>query len=103
MREELLVSGVLDEDKLLRKFFVLDLERQREIDVTVRNSDDDSRGCSDLTNMVFLEDPRMIFADMRLHATSTPTSTPTRYHHHHHRRHDKYRAQNNNDCTPFNT
>lgn len=43
--------------------------------------------------MVFLEDPRMIFADMRLHATSTPTSTPTRYHHR------KYRPQNNNDCT----
>ncbi|OAD61590.1 POU domain, class 2, transcription factor 1, partial [Eufriesea mexicana] len=41
--------------------------------------------------MVFLEDPRMIFADMRLHATSTPTSTPTRYHHR------KYRPQNNND------
>ncbi|KZC14131.1 POU domain, class 2, transcription factor 1 [Dufourea novaeangliae] len=42
--------------------------------------------------MVFLEDPRMIFADMRLHATSTPTSTPTRYH-----LHQKYRPQNNND------
>ncbi|CAG5108314.1 Similar to Pou2f2: POU domain [Cotesia congregata] len=26
--------------------------------------------------MVFIEDPRMIFADMRLHATSTPTTTP---------------------------
>ncbi|KAK1126403.1 hypothetical protein K0M31_005041 [Melipona bicolor] len=41
--------------------------------------------------MVFLEDPRMIFADMRLHATSTPTCTPTRY------LRRKYRPQNNNN------
>lgn len=42
--------------------------------------------------MVFLEDPKMIFAGMRLHATSTPTITPTRYHR------NKYHPQNNNDC-----
>lgn len=46
--------------------------------------------------MVFLEDPRMIFADMRLHPTSTPTVTPTRYHRHRHRQ--KFRPQNNNNC-----
>ncbi|KAL7301416.1 hypothetical protein TKK_0005858 [Trichogramma kaykai] len=44
--------------------------------------------------MVFLEEPRMLFADMRLHAaTSTPTRTPI-FRGHHHR---KYRPQNNND------
>ncbi|KAJ8673289.1 hypothetical protein QAD02_004551 [Eretmocerus hayati] len=42
--------------------------------------------------MVFLEEPRMIFADMKLHATSTPTSYRSIGHHR-----SKYRAQNNND------
>ncbi|KAK0174582.1 hypothetical protein PV327_010340 [Microctonus hyperodae] len=46
--------------------------------------------CTEL-NMVLIEDPRMIFADMRLRATSTPTVIPTRYHR------NKYRAQNNNN------
>lgn len=57
----------------------------------------------DWERMVFLEDPRMIFADMRLHAaTSTPTGTHPGYLHHrahHHHHHRKYRPQNNNDCT----
>ncbi|CAD1473404.1 unnamed protein product, partial [Heterotrigona itama] len=54
---------------------------------------DGSRGSSKAIEdtMVFLEDPRMIFVDMRLHATSTPTCTPTRY------LHRKYRPQNNNN------
>lgn len=64
---------------------VLDLEKRPNVGTT--NGTDEAM-------MVFLEESRMIFADMRLHATSTPTSTPTRYHHH-----QKYRAQNNNDCT----
>lgn len=63
---------------------VLDLEKRPNVGTT--NGTDEAM-------MVFLEESRMIFADMRLHA-STPTSTPTRYHHH-----QKYRAQNNNDCT----
>lgn len=70
-------------------FRILDLASN--INVGVKSEE-----CCDL-KMVFLEDPKMIFTDMRLHATSTPTSTPTRFHHHHR----KYRAQNNNDCTNF--
>ncbi|XP_072756007.1 uncharacterized protein [Anoplolepis gracilipes] len=62
---------------------LLDLERR--LDVGTVNGRDE-------TMMMFLEEPRMIFADMRLHATSTPTTTPTHYHHHR-----KYRPQNNNN------
>jgi hypothetical protein len=65
---------------------VLDLEPHPDVGTAIGR---------DAAIMVFLEDPKMIFADMRLHATSTPTAIPTRYHHHHR----KYRAQNNNDCT----
>jgi len=68
-----------------KSIIVLDLEKRPNVGT---NETDEAM-------MVFLEESRMIFADMRLHATSTPTSTPTRYHHHH----QKYRAQNNNDCT----
>lgn len=68
---------------------MLELERYPNVRRTVNGR----RGAK----MVFLDDSRMIFADMHLHATSTPTITPTRYHHHHH--HRKYRSQNNNDCT----
>ncbi|EGI60886.1 POU domain, class 2, transcription factor 1 [Acromyrmex echinatior] len=66
-----------------KSFAVLDLEKRPNVGTT--NETDEAM-------MVFLEESRMIFADMRLHATSTPTSIPTRYHHH-----QKYRAQNNND------
>lgn len=64
---------------------------KRHINVTEVKSDK-SMVCTEL-NMVLIEDPRMIFADMRLRATSTPTVIPTRYHR------NKYRAQNNNNCT----
>lgn len=67
-----------------KSIIVLDLEKRPNVGTT--NGTDEAM-------MVFLEESRMIFADMRLHATSTPTSTPTRYHH------QKYRAQNNNNCT----
>ncbi|OXU24698.1 hypothetical protein TSAR_002738, partial [Trichomalopsis sarcophagae] len=63
------------------------------IDVRVKGVEADEEACSLARKMVFLEEPRMIFADMKFHATSTPTSYRA---HHHHR---KYRPQNNNDCT----
>lgn len=47
--------------------------------------------------MVFLEDPRMIFTDIRMHATSTPTHTPK--HNDTDRFRRKFQSQNNNDCT----
>lgn len=69
---------------------VLDLEAKPNV-----TSNSGPRGSSKANEvmMVFLEEPRMIFADMRLDATSTPTCTPTRY------LHQKYRPQNNNNCT----
>ncbi|KAG7197472.1 hypothetical protein KM043_013321 [Ampulex compressa] len=66
---------------------VLDFGKYLDVTSQRKRESSDRKG----VKMVFLEDPRMIFADMGLHATSTPTTTPTRY------SHQKYRAQNNND------